>query len=442
MIRSSRLELRAGKAIARCLGFAVTLIGLATCSCSQEAHAANPSFGGTSPVGAQRGAEVEVVLSGGSLSDAQGLYLYEPGMEVKGWEVVNDNQVKVKLAIAADCRLGAHPWRIRTATGISNLRTFSVGALKETVEAEPNSEFAQPQPAELDTTINGVIETEDVDYFRVKATKGQRITAEVEGIRLGNTFFDPYVAIMDAKRFELANSDDAALVWQDGVASIVAPEDGDYIIQLRESAFGGNGACTYRLHVGTFPRPTAMIPAGGKPGTTLQVRWLGDVAGEWTEEVPLPADLRPIFGVHAHDARGISPSANVFRLGDLDNVLEVEPNNTLPEATPFAAPMALGGVIGEASDSDCFKFAAKQGEVYDVSVFARALRSPLDSVLSITKISGEGVAGNDDNGTPDSYLRVTIPADGEYVIQIRDHLGKGGPDYAYRCELAPVRAKL
>lgn len=406
------------------------------------AQAGNPSFGGMSPGGGQRGTEVEVVFSGSGLADALSLYFYEPGIEIKTWEVVGDNQVKALLAIAPDCRIGMHPLRIRGASGISNLRTFSVGALKEISETEPNSDFAQPQPIELDTTVNGVIANEDVDYFVVECKKGQRLTAEVEGIRLGNAFFDPYVAIMDAKRFELDNSDDAALVWQDGVASIVVPEDGKYIIQLRESAFGGSGACSYRLHVGTFPRPSAVLPAGGKPGSTVTVRWLGDVAGEWTEEVPLPAELRSSFGVHAHDEHGISPSPNVFRLSDLDDVMEVEPNNQAAEATAFTAPAAVSGVIGEPGDVDYFKFKAAQGQVFDVHVHARSIRSPLDSVLNILKASGEGVAGNDDNGTPDSYVRFTAPEEGEYLIQIRDHLGQGGPDYVYRCELTPVKPRL
>ena len=136
------------------------------------------------------------------------------------------------------------------------------GALKDVTEVEPNNDFAKPQPIAMDSTVNGVAENEDVDYFVVEAKKGERISAEVEGIRLGITLFDPYVAIMDAKRFELASSDDAALIWQDGFASIVAPEDGKYIIQVRESAYAGNGNCLYRLHVGDFPRATATVPAG------------------------------------------------------------------------------------------------------------------------------------------------------------------------------------
>ena len=105
-----------------------------------------------------------------------------------------------------------------------------------------------------------MVENEDVDYFVVEAKKGERLTAELEGIRLGYTFFDPYLAILNANRFELARSDDTPLLRQDCLCSIVAPEDGKYIIQVRESAYGGNGACKYRLHVGKFPRPTAVYP--------------------------------------------------------------------------------------------------------------------------------------------------------------------------------------
>ena len=93
---------------------------------------------------------------------------------------------------------------------------------------------------------------------------------------------------MDSRRFELASSDDAALIWQDGFASVVAPEDGTYLVQVRESAYAGTDACLYRLHVGNFPRPTATVPAGGKFGETIDVRLIGDILGEKTVRVTLP----------------------------------------------------------------------------------------------------------------------------------------------------------
>ncbi len=409
---------------------------------ADAASAAEPQLGRIVPSGGQRGTELDVALEGARLADAQEMLLYYPGIEVKQLTVA-DGQVKARLAIAADCRIGPHALRLRTASGISNLITFSVGALPEINEAEPNTDFAQPQQITPGVTINGVVENEDVDYFVFEAKKGQRLTAEVEGLRLGEFFFDPYVAIYDKDRFMLAGSDDTPLVRQDAVAAAIAPEDGPYIIQVRESAFGGNGQCRYRLHVGSFPRPQAVYPAGGKFGETIEVRWLGDPAGEWTEKVTLPSEPQPLFGLVALDPQGTAPSANVFRLGKLDNVMETEPNNGPAEATAAPGPVAMNGVIGESGDVDHFKFPAKKGQVFDVRAHARQVRSPLDPVLTVLRASnGAGVGANDDSGTPDSYLRVTIPEDDDYVLQIRDHLGAGGAAYVYRIEVAPVEPKL
>lgn len=418
----------------RCAAIAAWLVLIAA-----GAQAAAPNFTATTPWGGQRGTEVEVQFSGERLGDAQQILLYEPGITVTHLEAVPPNAVKVKLAIAADCRLGLHQMRIRTASGISNLRTFSVGALTEVKEVEPNNDIQQPQKIALDNTVSGVVENEDVEYFAVDAKKGERITAEIEGLRLGNFFFDPYVAILDTKRFELARSDDAPLIRQDCVCSIIAPEDGTYIIQVRETSFSGNGSCLYRLHVGRFPRPTAVLPAGGKPGETLSVTWLGDAQGPKQESITLPATATSGFGIFAKDERGIAPSANAFRVGNLNNVLEVEPNNALAEGTAGSdAPLAMNGVISQKGDIDCFKFTAKKGQVLDVRVYGRVLGSPLDSVLNVYRVGGAHVGGNDDSGGPDSYLRITAPEDDTYVVHVYDHLNQGGADYVYRVEVTPV----
>lgn len=384
-----------------------------------------------------------MIFGGARLADAQEIMLYYPGIAVKKFEIKGDNQVITTLAIAPDCRLGIHAMRVRTASGISELKTFSVGLLPETSEKEPNNLFDQPQPMQMGVTINGIIQNEDVDYFVVEARQGERISAEIEGLRLGMTTFDPYVAILDEQRFEIARADDTAFVWQDCVASIVAPKDGRYIVQVRESAGGGNGNCNYRLHLGHFPRPTATLPAGGKPGETLQVKWLGDVLGERTQTVTLPQQGSDLFGLLAKDEAGIAPSVNLFRINDLTNTLETEPNNAPEQATGFTAPGAINGVIAQPGDQDAFKFTAKKGQVFDVRVHARGVRSPLDSVLTITRSKGQGVANNDDaGGQPDSYVRFTAPADDEYIVTIRDQLHSGGSNFAYRIELTPVAPKL
>lgn len=428
----------------------------------QAALAGSPRLGGMTPFGAQRGTEVEVTFSGAHLDDAQELMFYEPGITV-GELTPAAGAVKAKLNIAPDCRLGLHALRIRSATGISNLRTFSVGAMKDVAEVEPNNLFAKPQPIELDVTVNGVVTSEDVDYFVVEAKKGERISVEVEGLRLGSNpgaFFDPAVAILDRDRFELARSDDAPLLHQDPACGLLVPEDGQYIIQVRETAFGGNGDAKYRAHIGHFPRPTTIYPLGGKLGETLEFHWLGDVAGERSEKIQLPADLatanrvRPWsgtstngnFALYARDGLGIAPTPVPLRLSTLDNGLEQEPNDEAPQASVVPAPGAANGVISKPGDVDWFKFTAAKGQALDVRVYARSLGSPLDSVIAVYRSNkgalGAGMGGNDDSGGPDSYLRINIPADDEYFLQVRDQMRSGGVDYAYRVEITPVTPSL
>ena len=145
----------------------------------------------------------------------------------------------------------------------------------------------------------------------------------------------------------------------------------------------------------------------------------------------------------AQDDQGIAPSPMRVRVNDLANVLEVEPNNALDQATACTVPAALNGIIQQPGDVDHYRFAAKKGETYDVRVYARQpLRSPLDSVLTIVRSNGAGVVGNDDSGGPDSYFRFTAPEDDDYVVIIQDQLLNGAPDFVYRIEVAPVLPSL
>jgi hypothetical protein len=392
-----------------------------------------------SPRGAQRGTEAVLTLSGARLEDAKEAMFYSPGFSVSKLEVVNGSAVRATVKIAADCKLGEHALRLRTASGISELRTFWVGALPVVQEKEPNSDFATPQKIPLNVTVQGVVDYEDVDYFAVECKKGQRLSVEIEAMRLANTLFDPYVAILDSKRFELASSDDAPLLGQDAMCSIVVPADDTYIVQVRESAYGGNGACAYRLHVGTFPRPQAVVPAGGKAGEEVEVTFLGDPKGPFKQKVKLPARAGEKFAVFAQDADGISPSPIPFRVSEAGNIVEVEPNDTHANATKAELPLAFNGVIDRPGDVDWFRFKAKKGQTFDIHCYARRLGSPLDPVMTLAFAGGGAIAVNDDAVGPDSYFRITFPEDREYVIGITDHLGKGGPTYFYRVELTPVQ---
>ncbi|MBL8814653.1 MAG: PPC domain-containing protein [Planctomyces sp.] len=404
--------------------------------------AADPELSIILPRGAQRGTEQVFQFSGARLDDAQEIFFYEPGFEVLEITPVNANAINVKVRIAADCTLGEHTAQVRTKSGVSDYRTFFVGALPVIDEKEPNTEFSTPQPIALNTTVQGVVENEDVDYFLIEAKKGQRISVEVEGMRFGQTLFDPYIAILDEKRFELSAVDDAPLVRQDAATSIVVPEDGKYIVEMRESGYGGNGSCRYRLHVGTFPRPIAVFPPGGKAGEEVELTFLGDALGPVTRKVTLPSDGSVESIVFPEDEQGIAPSGHSIRVSTVPNSVEVEPNASFEQATVVEFPSAFNGVLQEPGDVDVFRFTAKAGQVFEVECLGRRIRSAIDPVVNLYKGNGEGITGNDDSRGPDSYFRFQVPADGEYLLRVTDHLGRGGPEFTYRVEFQDVKPSL
>lgn len=422
-------------------GFAGLLASFAVA----PAAASSPELSSVMPTGATRGTSVQLRLSGARLDDAQAVLFYKPGITVTKLAVEGPASVRVDCEIAADCELGEHPLRLRTATGVTELRTLYVGALPVVAEAEPNGDFASPQPIRLDVTVAGVIANEDVDYYAVQAVAGQRITAEIEAIRLGRAMFDPYVAILDARRFELAAADDSALLMQDGFASAVAPADGPYVVEVREASYGGGDGYHYRLHVGTFPRPSAAFPPGGPPGETLPIEYLGDVLGPRNAQIALPAGVRGILPAFCGDESGVSPSPNWLRVAPMANVVEPQTVEAAPASRPAppSPPVAFNGCISEAGQVDVFRFTAAKGRQLDIHVYARRLRSPLDPVLDVLNSRGEVAASNDDSIGPDSYLRVGVQSeDGEFAVRVRDHRGRGGPAFVYRVEIDDVRPAL
>ncbi|MBI1840871.1 MAG: PPC domain-containing protein [Verrucomicrobia bacterium] len=407
-------------------------------------RATSPVLSLIAPQSAQRGTEADAVFQGDRLGDAREILFYEPGISAISLNTSNAAQLKVRLKVEPTARLGQHVVRVRTAGGITEARTFSIGQYPIALEKEPNNDFNNPQKIALNTTVQGVAGNEDVDYYAVEAKKGQRITAEIEAMRLGSALVDCHLAILDRRRFELGACDDSAFALQDPVVSVVVPEDGVYVIAVRESSYAGNDGSRYCLHVGEAPRPLIAYPAGGKAGEELQTILLGDARGPIAQKIKLPEKAVGDFAYSLIQDGQSTPSPNKLRVVGFPNVLEAEPNNLPAQATNSAPelPVAFNGVIGQAGDVDFFRFKAKSGQRFDVRCVARGVHSPLDSVLALHKSDGGQIADNDDSGGPDSLINWTVPADGEYLVSVRDHLGKGGSNYVYRVEFSPMSAEL
>jgi len=146
-------------------------------------------------------------------------------------------------------------------------------------------------------------------------------------VRLGDTAFDPYLAITDIDGRQVAALDDTAFGRMDPVLTRTFADGGRYIVEIRESAFGGNGNCHYRLHVGRFDRPTAMLPAGGRPGETIEVTCFAlDAATGATvrtsETVQIPADAHHLFEYYPEGEHGSPASPLLLAVAPYPNVVE------------------------------------------------------------------------------------------------------------------------
>ena len=417
---------------------------LAVGALASTALAGTPRVLHTSPAVAQRGTEVEITCSGSNLADAKGFVFDQPGFTAEILSADN-GKFSAKLKVAADVRLGEHNFRAITASGVADVRLFYVTPFPVVAEVESKEKTAPPQPVALGTTIIGHTPEDDQDRFEVELKKGQRLTVEVIGVRLQTqSIYDPYLTITKADGTPVMEADDSAFTQQDPVASVLAPEDGKYIITIRDSTNAGPAQCQYIMNIGSFPRPLAVYPAGGPAGEELKVKLLGDASGPIEETIKLPAEADERFELYTKQGNELTPQPNFMRVSYFPNALEVEPNNDVNTATPvnLEPPFAANGIIQEKGDVDFFKFTAKKDQQYDLSVFARRLRSPLDSVLDIYDVKGNRIGGNDDSGGVDSYVRWKAPADAEYRIAVRDQLSRGGPTYVYRVEVTPVQPRL
>jgi len=430
----------------------IAMLGIA--GLISNAAAVDPRLSYLSPGGMQIGKETEITFRGLRLADAEEIFFYHPGVKLVKITEKNDRFVKALIKAEANCPLGEHKARVRTRSGLTELRTFYVGPFPMERKVAPK-EGEGPQKLPLNCTVAGSVAAESVDRYAVDVKKGQRISVEVESIRLGRGFYDPYVAIVDRKGFIVARSDDTPLFVQDCFATTVPKQDDVFTIELRETSYGALGG--YRLHVGTFPRPTAVYPAGGQQGKDLEVKFIDKAGGDFQQKysAPEPKSFEATFGQQTQpcfrdlavfpESEGvIAPSGNKVRVSPFPNELEAEPNNSVGEArlTEAPLPLAFNGIIQTKGDQDWFRFNAKRGQRFDVRVYARQLRSPIDTVMNICDKDGRNLASNDDSGGPDSYISWTVPADGEYTLRIRDHLGNGGPDYTYRVEFQPRAPEL
>ncbi len=233
------------------------------------------------------------------------------------------------------------------------------------------------------------------------------------------------------------------------------------------------------------PPPVAayVYPAGARAGTTTEcvvtgtnlqfsrdVRCSGGIVAKVLKTTTMPAvrdrtsqtitansTVRLLLNVPASAPAGLADIRLVsdggvsnrlrFDVGTLSEISEAEQNSKFGQAQPLGdLPLTINGQITE-GDRDFFRFAARRGQKIVCRVTARTLLPYIadgvpgwnDVCMMVYNSAGREIATADDNGSnPDPVLMFTPPADGNYVLELRDVLMRGRGDFVYRLRIGQL----
>jgi hypothetical protein len=160
---------------------------------------------------------------------------------------------------------------------------------------------------------------------------------------------------------------------------------------------------------------------------------LRTVDGQATWRITVPADATVgVAPIRVATKDGVSTLVPIM-IDDLPTVKKDVGSDSAGRAQEISPPVAVVGVV-EALRVDRYRFRATRGQRVAVEVVAARAGSALDPVLRIIDSTGHELAWADDSpgAAPDCRAAVTIPADGEYFIELRDVGYEGGRDHHYR----------
>jgi hypothetical protein len=211
------------------------------------------------------------------------------------------------------------------------------------------------------------------------------------------------------------------------------------------------------------PNIAMPAPMGMQRGTALELTLTGsnlaEPTGLWTSfpaKVAFPADgnngkengrLRvqieapkdAPLGFHAirlATKHGVS-NLRLFCIDELPQVQESETNHTKATAQSVPVPCV---VVGRADPevSDYFRITVKAGQRISLEILGRRLGSPFDPQISLidSRSQRELAYSNDAPGLQtDARLTYTFKQAGDYLIEVRDVMYRGGGDYWYRLRI-------
>jgi hypothetical protein len=353
-------------------------------------------------------------------------------------------RVKVRFTVAADATPGAREVRVATPQGVSTVGQVVVVRDPIVRETANNDSLSTAQRVTLPATLCGAFEkAEDVDHYRFTLAAPTALTFHVRCQRLQDKIHDlqehadPILTLRNATGTVLAVNDNH--FFADPLLHHKFASAGEYVLEVRDVRYSGNRDWQYAIEVSDRSFVTNVHPMRVTPGVATKLELVGhNLPADATATLTLPADTPdgPRW-VALTLANGQKSNAVPVVVSRLPAVSEAPGHNDSgAKAQPITIPSGISGRIDGDGDVDSFAFDAKAGEKFAFEIVARGHQSAIDPVLRILNAKGDRLGENDDHRDrfvhADSRIEPwAAPADGKYVVEIRDAHLRGGPAFVY-----------
>ena len=419
---------------------------------------ARPAFGETAypmlmslrPVAVQAGQSAEVTIS--SRYSLEGSYK----VQVSGQGVTADvvpsasdkkpaaEKLTVRFTAAPDAQPGVRDVRIATPRGASTVAQLVVVRDPVVAESDKNDSPDSAQQVTLPASLCGAIEKkEDVDYWKFQVAAGASLVFQVRSARLQDRIHDlqdhsdPILTLRNAAGVTIAASDNNSY-YADPLLAHHFDQAGEYLLEVRDVRYEGNQYWEYCIEASDRPFVENVHPLAVAAGQPTELQLVGHQLPAEALQFAVPTGLAP--GAALIDLPGNGTPLNPVPLWIAETAPAMEsnePNESPEKAQGIAVPGGINGRLAADGDVDYFSFEAKKGDALSFEIIARRRQSAMDSHLRILDEKGKQLAQNDDlklgkRGSADSWEENwSAPADGKYVVEVRDVHLRGGPRFPY-----------
>lgn len=370
------------------------------------AHGQNIDLKKVWPPGVKRGEKAVVTFTGAKAETATGLWASFPAVAKKAGSG-KSGEVQFEITCFENVPLGIRAVQLYGPAGASGWELLVIDDLPVENSGGKNQKQNDSQAIIPPIAIDSRTREDSADYYHFRAEEGDVFSIEVVAHRIGSAM-DPVVIVMNDRGRDLFFSDDAD-ASKDTRFRFTAPRTGAYYLQVRDIGFAGGENYFYRLRVGDFPLVSFALPrrSGGK-----------EYAGPHVERGQL---------TQRHS--GLMPSVPEFGSGVVDE------ERADSEASVAEVPGSIYGKFDIPGDHDHYRFQANEGERLVFASRTRSFGSPCDAMLKILTLEGEMVAEANPTGPNEIALTNKFVRSGEYILQVQELAGGGGPNLAYRIDL-------